>query len=393
VSALGPGPQARCRLWLGCVLAALGVFAIPAAAAAAPAYVSVGNLEPSLEKHESGNSSVAISVTNQTDMEIGLGAAAKGATGCQLGFDKTKLPAATTSTVTVLMPAGCKPADPLKLELTATTDDGATQVLELTPKQDSAKKPDWNQLWAFGWAFLFSALFLTSLFFGGWRPKEEGRRRPGQRLSSLEATWKFNDNWATNVTTVGALLTGLFGATTAKAFLGEEAESLVALATTGAAIALVFVSAAPILALAMKSYRVKDEKTEKKVRGPESFTVAGVLLAALFVLTGAGGQLWVAAYTFSELSLGDAEILAWIAFGFGVLVLALYTWRTLRNTLEQGTDDPEVTPIPDEIKAAERIATAIENHGKSGEERKSARAAWKEQLSATRASRPRSALI
>ncbi|MDX6600998.1 MAG: hypothetical protein QOF13_200 [Solirubrobacterales bacterium] len=389
----------------GCLLlAALAVLLVAAATtSAAPASVTIDSLEPTLEEGDGGASKSAIGLTNLTDTPIEIVAAAKETPNCVLSLDKTQLPPAATTAVAVSIPASCRASDGLTIELTTAAGAAAPQSFPVIPKAAPETKPDWQQLWAFAGAFLLVALALAAFYFGGWKPDvpeghppDGGKRRLDQRLGSLDATWKFGDNWATNVTTAGALLTGLFGATTAKAFLGEEAESLVALATVGAAIALAFVSAAPILALATKSYRTVDAKKNKKVRAPEAFTVGGVLCAAAVVLTGAIGQLWVVAYTASELDLGSDGWLVWVAFGIAVLLLGTYTRRTLRDTLERGTaaapaEKPEV-----EIVAAKLIVKAIAAATKPAPEQPDTFAALDKEMKTARNAyrqRTRSALI
>ncbi|HEU4463144.1 MAG TPA: hypothetical protein VFR75_11185 [Solirubrobacterales bacterium] len=361
-----PPLRLRAATWLFCaVLVAL--FGVgPSAAAAAPSLVSVEDLEPALEQADDGSASVAVAITNLTDETLTVDAAVRRPTSCRLGLDKSRLPATTKTTVTVAVPSGCDGADNLKLEVAALTG-GTPQVVKISAKESEEKAPDWRQLWAFAAALAVAALLLTSLYFGGWTPKEEGRRRLNQRLGALEAAWKFNENWATNVTAAGAILTGIVGATAAKAFLGEDAESLIALSTVGAAIAGVFVAAAPIVATAFKSYPPAYEDGHKVEEG-SAFTVGGVLFAAMLVLAGAGGQLWVTVYTITELGLGAAEPVAWIAFGIGAALLLWYSRQSLRYTLERGSDDPETATPVAEVSATRMIVKAVATGQKSGPE-------------------------
>lgn len=347
-------------IWVGLALTVATALLLPATTRAATANVAFDSLEPALEELADGSGALELKLENQTSTALALSAVVKGATDCQLGLTPTSLPASTETAVSVLLPADCDLPDPLALELTTAAEGAPPQTREITPKGSTEEDPDWNQLWiAFGGALGFSLVLLAFLFGRGWTPKEEKRRRLDQRLSSLEATWKLNENWATNVTAAGALLTGLFSATTAKAFLGEEAEALTALATVGAGIALVLVAAATIAALALKSSRIRNEETGSKDRASEAFTVGGILLAALLVLAAAVGQLWITTYTLRELGFEGAEILSWIAFGIGILLLVTYTWRSLRDTFEVGVEEKEEKP-PVEMAAAERIAKAIE---------------------------------
>ena len=125
------------------------------------------------------------------------------------------------------------------------------------------------------------------------------------------------------------------------------------------------VSAAPIVTLATKSYKRPDGK-----RG-DVFTVCGVLLGAVLIVAGAAGQLWIVAYTASELDLGTVGWLVWVGFGIAIAILLIYSFRSLRDLFERGTEakppDPKV-----EIEAATLIAKAIEAAASSGEEKREA---------------------
>ncbi len=213
--------------------------------------------------------------------------------------------------------------------------------------------PDWHELWAFLIALVAASILAVFFFFYCWEPQDHAGRRLNQPLGSLDATWKFNDNWATNATAAGALLSGLFSATTAKAFLGENAEALTALATVGGAIALLLIAAAPIVVLTTKSYKGPDGS-----RG-DAFTVGGVLLGAVLVLAAAAGQLWVVAYNASELDLGSGGWLIWVGFGMGIVILGTYSFRSLKDLFERGTEEKAIEPAA-EIEAAKLIVKAIE---------------------------------
>ena len=124
---------------------------------------------------------------------------------------------------------------------------------------------------------LVAAMFVLYLWWDG--PGDDDRR-PSTELQYLDAGWSFKDSWVTNVTDAGGVLTGIFGSSdTVTAILGEDAESAVALATVGAAVAIAFVSAGPIVLTA----------TKKKGK----LLVWGFLAAAAVTLTGAGGELWI----------------------------------------------------------------------------------------------------
>lgn len=333
-------------------------------ASAAPASLVIDTLAPELQPAENGGGSkVELSFTNLTDGPAVLEAEAS---GCEPSLSKNQLPPNQITPLTVEVPEACAQREGLELKLTATLAGGASQTFQVNPKGAPATTPNWHELWAFLVALLASLVLSVLVYFRGWEPKGEGKRKLNQPLGALDATWKFNDNWATNATAAGALLTGLFSATTAKAFLGADAEALTALATVGAAIALLLVNAAPIVTLSTKSYRVSHGK-----RG-DAFTVGGVLLGAVLTLAAAAGQLWIIAYTASELDLGSAGLLVWVGFGATIIILVTYGFRSLSDLLERGTE-PKAAEPDAEIEAAKLIVKAIEAATKSdGQEQRGA---------------------
>ncbi len=379
---------------VACVLvAASTAAAAPQAASAAPAPLAISTLTPEVTQGEGGASKLELSFTNLTTAPAVLEAKAEGQEGCKLGLSTNQLAPAQITAVTIELPKACVVDDSLRVQVNAALPESGVQSFTLDPKGSASAKPDWHQLWAFGVALLLGLALFGALYLIGWEYKGEGSRSLATPLKALDATWKFNDNWATNATAAGALLTGLFSATTAKAFLGPNAEALTALDTVGAAVALAFVAAAPIFALATKSYKGPDD-----TRG-DAFTVGGVLAAATLIVAGAAGQLWVFAHTASKLGLGSAGFLVWVAAGLAAALLVLYAWRTLKDLLERGTDP--TPPDPDvQIEAATLIVKAIEAVSSSGDKKQQALAALNQSVQVRQAAavehyrqRPRSALI
>lgn len=355
-------------------LAAFAVcfFGVSFSAMAAPASVTISTRAPVLEAASDGASKIALTFLNLTDGEAELSATPQQRTACTLTPDKTKLASAESTAVTISIPATCKASEGLVIGVTAMSGPTLLASFEVIPEVKPVNEPKWGNLWAFPIALIVILVLLALFFWMGWEPAEGAKRSPRQRMY-LDATWKFNDNWATNVSAVGAILTGVFGATTAKAFLGSDAESAVALATVGAAIALAFVAAGPLIALATKTFKVvpveKDGKPVMKKDGTpveerwDSFTVGGLLLAAAVVLASAFGQLWVVMATGEELELGGLQSWLWIPFGLAALLLFVYGRRSLKDLLERNTEKPEKED-PDEVKAAKLIVAAIQ--GKPG---------------------------
>lgn len=104
-----------------------------------------------------------------------------------------------------------------------------------------------------------------------------------------------------------------------KAYLGEDAESSIALATVGAAIAVSFIAAGGLLVLATKT------------KGGKSFTIAGFAAAASLTLVGAFGELWVVWKSATNFDLGGLENQLWMLFVPAMALLFIYG---LRNILD-----------------------------------------------------------
>ena len=329
--------------------------------------MTINTRTPVLEEAENGASKIGLTFINLTDRDAELMAEPRQRPACVLSLDKTRLNSAASTAVVVSIPATCNASEGLAMDFTATVGSDQLASFKVIPEVKPAVEPKWNNLWAFAAAQGAVLLLLALLFWKGWEPAAGVKRRLRQPLY-VDATWKFNDNWATNVTAIGAILTGVFGATTAKAFLGPSAESAVALATVGAAIALAFVAAGPVILLATKIYKVKVQKDGKMVsERVDSFTVGGLLLAASVIFASAFGQLWVVMATGEELALGGLEDWLWVPFSLAVFLLFVYGWRSLNDLLEHNTEKPEEEDA-DEIKAAKLIVAAIEGKPATGEE-------------------------
>lgn len=355
--------QGNGRTWpiAGLLAMAISVLLLSGAAtaSAAPAAVAIDSLAPTLESEDDGTAKVAIGLTNLTDGKVGLAASAEGSPpGCELIPDITELPGAQRTTVTIAAAAACRAADGISIKVGLTSGQGTAQSFVVKPVAEPAPEtPDWDQLWAFAAALLGSLLLVTVVYF--WWHHNNGNAQGGLRkpLSSLDSAWSFDDNWVTNVTAAGALLTGIFGATNVtETFLGPDAESSLALATVGAAIAVALVAAGPIVLLATKSYKPTGTPP---VRG-NSYTVFGLLLGSAVVLASAFGQLWVVRATGGNMDLGGLEDWLWVPFGAAALLLLVYACRTLLDLLARGAAPPPTPPPePTVMDAAELIAKAL----------------------------------
>ena len=348
----------RCALLTACAtLCALLVCA--AAAAAAPVSVVISTLTPEVEAGHGGTSKLSLTFTNISDEVFVLTPKAVAQPNCELTLSKNQLPSGLTTPVKVEIQPSCDAGEKLKLTIEAASRAGPPQSFEIDPKGTAADDPDWKQLLVFPIALAVSLLLTLIVALRYWEPGPGAKRNLMQPLNHLDSTWKFNDNWATNVAAVGALLTGLFSATTAKAFLGDDAEGQVALATVGAAVALAFVAAAPVLLLALKSLKPEKNKKGEVIGRGDSFTVGGLACAAALVLASATGQLWVVLQVALNTEIGDlTDAFSIAAVALAGLLMLTYSIRSLRDLLARGTEKPK-EPKAVEIRAAETIARAI----------------------------------
>jgi hypothetical protein len=339
------------------VAIALVLFLSPPASAASSSLV-IDTRTPELKKGDDDVSTIELKFTNLTDGPIVLSAVALNQRLCRPTLSTNQLPPAEVTPVTVELStkSKCKTGEDLKIDISARSAAGPLTGFVIDPEEKPAETPDWNQLWAFAGALVVCLIGALVLFCRCWTPRGDAKRRLAQPLTNLDATWKFNDNWATNVSTAGALLTGIFGTATAKAFLGEDAESAIGLAIVGAAIALALIAAAPVILVAFKKLGLKTE--DGKETREDAFTVGGLLLAAAVVLASAYGQLWVVVATGSELDLGYACWVLAVAALIGAAIVSVYAWRSVKDLLERGTEKPKKSKEV-EIRAAEVIARAI----------------------------------
>jgi uncharacterized membrane protein len=323
---------------------------------AAPASVTIDDPAPALTERDGGGWTVALGFTNLTTDEIGLAAepAEPADAGCQLTLDKSSVPGASHLGVTVTIAAGCAVAEDGIDFIVDATDGRETSLgdFEVTaaPKPDT-EDPNWSALKVFPIALGVLAV-LGGILYLVWDARDSNDHRITETLKHLDASWTFKDNWVSNVTVAGGLITGIFGSSeVVKAILGEDSDRSIALATVGAAIALAFIGAAPLVLMSTKK-RTQNAK--------DAITVYGLLFAAVVTLTGAYGELYVVVESGSELDLGGWESKLWIVGVVAALLLALYSVRTIIATLEQGTTKPPKPGPSDAILAATMIAKALQ---------------------------------
>jgi hypothetical protein len=260
--------------------------------------------------------------------------------------------------VTLKVPAACEvEKDGVTFVVDAEPALAKPLTLSAAPKPD---EPNWGALSWFLWAGLASLLWiLLAYYVWAQRDSESGddvSHSPGAPLKQLDPSWSFSDSWVANLTVAGTVVTAILGSSEViKTFLGDEAESALALATVGGAVALAFVAAGQILVLATKKRLDGGWKAKGWV------TVGGLLGGAWLTLTGAAGQLGILLNAGMEFEVGGYEDYIVPLVLVAIILLLVYSMRTLLLILEMGTNAPEVPAIPDS-----RLLVAATLRGQSG---------------------------
>ena len=221
-------------------------------------------------------------------------------------------------------------------------DEEVAKFDVLAGPKPPATTPDWDELKVFAWALGV----LIVLAFAGAAVVALALSDKRLALENLEASWSFTDSWASNLTFVAAFATAIFGsAEVVKVALGEDADSSIALATVGGAVAAAFAGAGPVVLTALKSWRDGTN------------TPLGVLCAAAFTLAGALGELWILDETGRNLDLGGMESYLTGALVLAAVLLVAYAVSTLYQLLREAAAPEEVG---DTIRAAEMIVKALQ---------------------------------
>lgn len=337
---------------IGCVL----LLAVIPAASHAAAQVARDEGEPTFSVLETGGWSAKVGLTNLTDspLQLSVGSVRPVVAGaCTVQFDTGPTAAllpARDEAVTVTYSEGCKIGqEGATLRLMTSAKPSQVLELEVDPPAE-APKPDWGLLWAFVAALVAALIALLVMLF------TNDHMTLGTRLTHLPTTWSFTESWATNVTAGGGILAGVIGSTeVVKAFLGMEADSSIALAIVGVAVAGGFLAFGALL---VQSFKYTDS---------ESPTAAGFILGASCTLAGAYGELVTLYATGKALDLGGWQHrLLPIVLVIGA-VLALYAYVSVRATLEVGTTPSPPAPLSEGTVAAVYLASKYDRGIKAEE--------------------------
>jgi uncharacterized membrane protein len=339
----------RKALLLGAAVTVVLGAAVPAASTAQTAQtaITIDKADPALKDEGDDGFSAALGFTNLTAGEITLAAEARSDSTCELSLDKPNIDGSHHQAVTLTIPPACEVPDKggfnFRVTTTAGADPPVTFDVTAAPKPDA--KPNWDALLAFPVALLLM-LVITGAILRSWLGGGTGRT-PGMHLEHLDPSWSFSDSWVTNVTAAAAVLTGVFASSeVVTALLGEDAKDAMALATVGAAVALGFTGAGPVVLAASRS--------EAKSYIP----AWGLTLAAAVTLAGATGELWVLWESARSLDLDGHETWVGIAAIVAWLLLVWYAIRSIRGLLTLGTTPPTPTLSP-ELKAATMIVESF----------------------------------
>jgi hypothetical protein len=328
------------------VLVSLGLTA--PAAMADPTPVTVDNAAPTLTDKGDDGWTAALGFTNLTDQPITLEPKASADNSCALSLDKPTLPAGQHQAVTLTIPPACDVKDEggfdFQVGTAAGTEPSASFDMTAAPKP--SEDPNWDALLAFPLAFLL-ALIISSAVVGSWS-RQNAENNLGTDLKYLPKDWSFSDSWVTNVTAAGAVLTAVFASTdVVTALLGEDAKDSMALATVGAAVALGFTGAGPVVLGASR-------------RVATGFVpVGGLMVAAAVTVGGALGELWVLWESARHLDLGGHEDA--VAYSTAIPAAALLFWylvSSLLGLLTSGT-----TPPPPAQVTRDAVASALAEGG------------------------------
>lgn len=318
-------------------------------AAGVPALVAVDNAAPTLSQQRGGGWAGTLSLTNLTENAITLAVKPTSTppkTQCKTDLAKAAIGASQSRGVKLTISKECG-SNGSTLDLTLTATGSRTQSLAIAADLKQSGEPDWSQLLAFLIALGVVGLVLV---LWCWRRANVDMARV---LQYLESSYSFKESWVANVTVIGGLLTGLFGSSeVVKAFLGEDVDQAVALATVGAAIAVIFIAVGPLILTAAKKDMVNDDP---------AFTVYGLILATTVIVAGASGELWVASQSGDALDpgIGGWTYWVWGSFAVSVVLLGWYTLATFNATLKAGTTPPPPPKKTDLARLIELLEDAL----------------------------------
>lgn len=194
-----------------------------------------------------------------------------------------------------------------------------------------SKTPDWALFWSFPVAFVIALVVLFAAAWLTYRNHKAGDKGTWTNTTAsrwwfreelhVGAKWTLKDSWASNVTVLAAAFAGFFGSSNVvKSLVGTSGSPILGLTTVSAAVAVAAVGAAPLL---LQIFKVNGDVTP-----------AGLLIGAAVTMGATGGELAVICLGVRQLPLGGVQhVLAWAGLIGGGLVLAVYTFTNMTETL------------------------------------------------------------
>jgi hypothetical protein len=209
----------------------------------------------------------------------------------------------------------------------AVTLANAAPSLAATGSKAKAPEPPWAWLWVFPVCLVVFTLF--ALIWLTTKTNVNFWTNPPR----IAGTWSFGDSWATNVTALGAVLSAIFSTSeAAKALFGAgRADAAIEFATIGAAIALAFIAASPLILLACDD-------------DGGNHTAGGLLLAVSMLITGALGELVVDARAIAGFGIGYDIHVVWIGIAMLAIILLIYAARASKIAITAAAPAAAVPP-------------------------------------------------
>jgi hypothetical protein len=316
----------------------------PTAAATPAAYVLVS---PDATLTEGDSPTTSYTLINLTDQSAILtSTTAEAGPHCKVTPDPQVLPAHQQQQV-VLTLHDCDLSAGKSVGIVLKAGDTSFPV---TAKPEAAPHPVWSTLQVFLWTPLVGLVAVLAGFgwFRGWPgpvPKAKSEVWFTAPLPQLGANWSFKDSWASNVTLVSAVFTGLFGTSDLlKSITGGEAPSAFAVITLASAIGLALIGVAPLVLQTLRD-------------GESQVLVCGLLISGAIAVGASGGLVIAIARSVSSLVTGTAQVAVTVGAVIGCVLLLAYAATSVRQNLITGLTPPP-KPKPPHLTAAQTTAVA-----------------------------------
>jgi hypothetical protein len=204
-------------------------------------------------------------------------------------------------------------------------------VAKVDAQVESAQSPDWSPV---GWFLLAGAALGLAAMGAAWMLLGRPGPRPNWNdpVTWLDASFSFDDSWATTAGTAATLLTGFFASTDILSALGVDPGNQVAVMLVAGAIASALAGAGVLIT--------------KTFTDGEDPVVWALLVAGLATMTGLFAQIGVVAVEAHDLDLGWLSTWGVYVIAVGAALLALaYAILAMKRTL---TAPPPAPDVPDD---------------------------------------------